>query len=119
MNPEQKIRECIEHKKSHGFVVANNIWFQWRDGKNPPKVSPWGAVSMFLNCDANGNYIFPKVKKWDQVLEYLGVDNEWLEMFTKGFDGENVSPMWMSQTSSCGLNAYQLGRRLATEYLVS
>jgi hypothetical protein len=119
VSPEQKIRECIELKKSHGFIVSNSIWFQWRDGKNPPKVSPWGAVSMFLNSDSHGNYIFPQVKMWDQVVNYLEVDDEWLKMFTKGFDGEAVSPMWLTQTSSSGLNAFQLGRKFATEYLIS
>ena len=118
MNPEQKIRDCVELKKSHGFLIDKNLWFQWRDGRNPPKTSPWGAVSMFLNCDSHGNYIFPRVKMWNQVVDYLGVDDEWLKMFTKGFDGEEVSPMWLSQTSSSGLKAFDLGRRLAGEYLI-
>lgn len=117
MFQENAIREAIETQISNGWVLSRDIWFQFRDGRNPPKASPWGCVLIKSNTSSGGNFHIPSGNWWASVLQTLQVTNSWLEMFASGFDNKTVSSNWMSQSSQEDLEAYQLGRKLAEEYL--
>ena len=117
MFQESVLREAIESQISSGWILSRDIWFKFRDGREPPKVSPWGCVLISLNTSSGGNFMIPSGNWWSSVVEHLKVQNSWLEMFASGFDNKPISSAWMSQSSSEDLEAYQLGRRLASEYL--
>lgn len=116
MELEQKIRDCIETQKSAGWLIDKGIWFVFRDGRNPPRVSPWGAVLISMN-NSTGNFMIPYGNWWKQVLEHLQVTHNWLDTFCKGFDGELISPNWFSQCSQEEYDAFDLGKRLASDYV--
>ena len=116
-NQETKIRECLDLLKSKGFIIQDGIWFKWRDGRIPPKISPWGAVIFYINSDSHGNFIFPKISWWTQVSEYLDVTPGWLEAFTKGFDGIKITPNWFVLMSQDEIDAFNLGKKFQEEYL--
>lgn len=117
MNQESIIRQAIETQKLKGYLISDKIWFKFREGKNAPRVSPWGAVLMTINADKNGNFHIPSGDWWQQVINHLGIVPRWLELFADGFDGEKIDVRWQSLLTEEESLAYSLGKRMAKEYL--
>lgn len=117
MLQEKILREAVEKQIENGWILSREIWFQFRNGRNPPKASPWGCVLIASNTTNSGNFLIPSGNWWSSVRETLGVSNSWLEMFASGFDDKAVSSMWLSQASQDELEAYQLGKKFAENYL--
>lgn len=110
---EELIRSAIEKQKLNGALIAKGIWIQFKDGRNPPKVSPWGALLWNNNTVDGGNFFIPSPGSWwGLVRDYLKVSDSWLTSFTKGFDGEDTRDLEAED-----LFAFNLGQRLAQEYL--
>lgn len=109
---EIKIRAALDLQKANGFRVTSNVWFNFRDGRTPPSVSPWGAILWTLNSTKTGNFIIPgKGIWWKSVLDHLEVDQSWMDHFIAGFDAENNS-------LDTNHSAYVLGQRLRAEYII-
>ena len=119
MSQENLIREAIETQRSNGWIISSGIWFQFRDGRNPPKASPWGCVLIGTSSNAGGNFHIPQGNWWVKVRDTLQVSDSWLQMFASGFDGKSVSSHWLSQMSLEDLQAYHLGKKMAEEYISS
>ncbi len=115
---EIKIRNALDTQKQNGFGITTNCWFTFRDGKNPPTVSPWGAILWSLNTTKTGNFLIPgKGTWWNSVMSHLDVTQSWMDIFTSTFDGSELTDQELQLLSDENKSAYHIAQNLRLEYI--
>ena len=90
---------------SSGWLLDNNMapkgshkWLQFRDGRNPPRCSSFGAILLFLGSKegTERNFPIPDPKSWHSLVQhYLSINDYQLDfLFEKYFDIKRQRNLW-------------------------